>query len=181
MRSLMFGEYAVRRRAIRVSSGTKATAFWRISSSAALTSPHLNLDDAVAEDAEPPLRRDDGRRLVLLDNRRASEWNPEGKSLRLQTRDSVHPSSNRRRRWEADGSPTTRTFGNGFGRGTTAVSRTATSSTGSVVDAYPYRRRCSRRKRRSTSGAKARLISKLWPSYRRSTLGVRRAARFGIS
>src|SRR2546428_7364952 len=76
--SLMFGEYAVRRRAIPISSGTKATAFWRISSSAALTSPHLNLDDAVAEDAEPPLRRDDGRRLVLLDNRRALRMEPRG-------------------------------------------------------------------------------------------------------
>src|SRR6058998_3058772 len=78
IRSLMFGEYAVRRRAIPISSGTKATAFWRISNSAALTSPHLDLDDAVAEDAEPPLRRDDGRRLVLLDHRRALRVEPRG-------------------------------------------------------------------------------------------------------
>src|SRR2546427_2329763 len=68
--SLMFGEYAVRRRAIPISSGTKATAFWRISSSAGLTSAHLNLDDTVLEDAQPPPRRARFRRLGLLDNRR---------------------------------------------------------------------------------------------------------------
>src|SRR5437867_3994724 len=76
--SLMFGEYAVRRRAIPISSGTKATAFWRISSSAGLTSAHLNLDDTVLEDAKPPLRRDDGCRLVLLDDRGAFRVEPRG-------------------------------------------------------------------------------------------------------
>src|SRR5437867_6591034 len=76
--SLMFGEYAVRRRAIPISSGTKATAFCRISSSAALRSDLLQLEDPVAEDAEPPSRRDDGRRLVLLDDCGASGREPSG-------------------------------------------------------------------------------------------------------
>src|SRR2546425_12166600 len=69
--SLMFGEYAVRRRAIPISSGMNVTVFCRISSSAGLRSRPLQFKDPVAQDSEPPSRRDDGRRLVFLDDRGA--------------------------------------------------------------------------------------------------------------
>src|SRR2546422_5200593 len=68
IRSLMFGEYAVLRRAIPISSGTNATAFWRTSSSEAPTSGRLQLEDAVPHNLERPVGRDDGRGLVLLDD-----------------------------------------------------------------------------------------------------------------
>src|SRR3989454_1657169 len=81
IRSLMFGEYAVLRSAIPISSGTNETAFRRISSSAGFVLPHPDLDHAVAHDPEPSLGRDESRGLVLLDDRGPLGVEPERESV----------------------------------------------------------------------------------------------------
>src|SRR3989449_2297481 len=77
IRSLMFGEYAVRRSATPISSGMNDNPVCRISRSAG-SRRHLDLDEPARTNAECRSRRHYGRRVVLRDNRGTRLFEPNG-------------------------------------------------------------------------------------------------------